>query len=92
MKVVLGVNDLGYWFLDDEDGNSFPLVERHEDHPAAAKLLGWRPRKEFKDEEARIHAAIDWLTARMGEDFKAPKHVVEYFEQLYAELEDDADE
>ena len=47
MKVTLmGPDDLGYWFLDDENGNSFPSVERHEDHPqAAANCSAGRPRK-----------------------------------------------
>src|ERR1700691_2198684 len=42
MKVTLaGPDDLGYWFLHDEDGNGFPLVEDHAGHPAAAALFGW---------------------------------------------------
>lgn len=88
MKVTLaGPNDLGYWFLDDEDGNSFPLVERHEDHPVAAASLGWKPPKGVTDKEEIMTAAIDWLSDHAGEDFKAPKHVVQYFEQLYKEIE-----
>lgn len=38
---LVGPDDLGYWFLHDANGNSFPLVERHEDHPAAAVPAGW---------------------------------------------------
>jgi hypothetical protein len=89
MKVTLaGPNDLGYWFLDDENGNSFPLVERHEDHPAAAALFGWKAPEGVTDEEEIINDAIDWLTDHAGEDFKAPKHVAEFFEKLEAEDEE----
>lgn len=44
MKLTLaGPDDLGHWFLEDAQGNSWPLVERHEDQPAAAALFGWSP-------------------------------------------------
>ncbi len=79
---LAGPNDLGLWFLDDEDGNSFPLVERHEDHPKAAALFGWKAPEGITDEETIINDAIDWLTDNAGEDFKAPKHVVKYFREL----------
>jgi hypothetical protein len=88
MNVSLSHNDLGYFFLDDENGRSFPFVERHEDHPAAARMLGWKPPKGVTNEEEIINAAIDWLTDHAGEDFRAPKHVVQYFEQLDAEDEE----
>ncbi len=40
MKVTLmGPDDLGRWYLADHHGNSFPFVERHEDHPQAAELF-----------------------------------------------------
>jgi hypothetical protein len=83
MKVSLaGPDDLGFWFLDDENGNSFPLVERHEDHPAAAALFGWKAPEGVTDEEEIINDAIDWLTDHAGEDFEAPKHVVGFFKKL----------
>lgn len=86
MQVTLaGPDDLGYWFLDDENGRSFPLVQRHEDHPAAAALFGWKAPEGVTDQKAIIHDAIDWLTDHAGEDFEAPKHVVDYFRGLYAE-------
>jgi hypothetical protein len=89
MKVTLaGPNDLGYWFLDDENGNSFPLVERHEDHPKAAALFGWKAPEGVTDAEEIINDAIDWLTDHAGEDFKAPKHVVKFFRDLAAENEE----
>ena len=85
---LAGPDDLGYFFLDDENGRSFPLVERHEDHPAAAALFGWKSPEEVKDKKAIIHDAIDWLTDHAGEDFEAPQHVAEFFEKL----NDEADE
>ena len=77
MKVSLsGPDDLGYWFLDDENGRSFPLIERYEDHPDAAVSLGWKRPEDITDQEELIDAAIDWLRDHAGEDFNAPKHVV----------------
>ena len=88
MQVTLmGPDDLGYWFLTDDNNNSFPLVERHEDHPAAAALIGWKAPKGVTGEEALIDSAIDWLMENTGEDLKAPKHVVEFFKKLEAENE-----
>lgn len=84
---LAGPDDLGFWFLDDENGNSFPLVERHEDHPAAAALFGWKAPEGITDKKAIIHDAIDWLTDHAGEDFEAPQHVVEYFRELNEEDE-----
>ena len=41
MKVFLmGPDDLGGWFLDDENGQSWQIVESNEDHIAAAELFG----------------------------------------------------
>ncbi len=89
MKVTLmGPDDLGFWFLNDDNGNSFPLVERHEDHPAAAALIGWKAPKGVTGEAALIDSAIDFLMAKTGKDFKAPKHVVKFFEKLQAENEE----
>ena len=89
MKVTLmGPNDLGYFFLTDDNGNSYPLIDRHEDHPAAAALIGWKVPKGVMNEEALIDSAIDWLMENTGEDYKAPKHVVEFFRKLEAENEE----
>lgn len=89
MKVSLvGPDDLGYWFLHDANGNSFPLVESHDDHPAAAAQLGWKAPKGVTGKEALIDSAIDFLMENTGEDFKAPKHVVEFFKKLEAENEE----
>jgi hypothetical protein len=84
MKVWLaGPDDLGYWFLEDENGNSFPLVERHEDHPGAAKLFGWKAPEGVTDQKEIIQDAIDWLQDHTGDDIQAPRHFAEYFEKLY---------
>lgn len=85
---LVGPDDLGYWFLHDENGNSFPLVERHKDHPAAAALFGWKAPERVTDEEELIDSAIDFLMENTGEDFEAPKHVAEFFEKLEAENEE----
>ena len=89
MKVTLaGPTELGYWFLENEDGNAYPLVERHEDHPKAAALFGWTAPKGVTDEEALIDSAIDFLMENIGEEIEAPNEAVEYF----LELEEDDDE
>jgi len=85
---LAGPDDLGGFFLDDENGNSFPLVERHEDHPKAAALFGWTAPEGITDGEEITNDAIDWLTEHAGEDFEAPKHVAEFFEKLEAENEE----
>lgn len=83
MRVTLmGPGELGHWFLTDNDGNSFPLVEHHEDHPAGAALLGWKPPKGVTDQEEIFDSALDWLMDHTGEDFTAPPHVADFFRQL----------
>jgi hypothetical protein len=74
---------LGHWFLVDRDGNAYPLVQRHEDHPKAAALFGWKPPKRITDEEKIIDAAIDFLMDHIGDEIEAPKEAVEYFRQLH---------
>ena len=83
MRVTLmGPGELGHWFLTDDDGNSFPLVERHEDHPKGASLLGWNAPERVTDQKKVIDIALDWLMEHTGEDFTAPPHVAEFFRQL----------
>ena len=83
MRVTLmGPGELGDWFLTNYEGNSFPLVERHEDHPQAAALLGWNAPERVTDQEKVIDIALDWLMEHTGEDFTAPPHVAEFFRQL----------
>jgi len=85
MQVTLMGGELGHWFLTDYEGNSFPLVERHEGH-LNATLLGWDRPLGIEDDEAIIDA-LEWLMDHNGEDFVAPKSVSEYFEELYADQE-----
>lgn len=82
---LMGPDELGYWVLTDDNGNSFPFVASHEDHLNAA-MLGWDRPVGIDDEEA-IMDALDWLLEHTGEDFDAPRIVADYFEELYAEDE-----
>jgi hypothetical protein len=86
MKVTLmGPDDLGYWFLTDEDGNAFPLVERHEDHPVAAALFGWTAPEGVTDEEEIIQDALAWLNEHISDEIEAPPEAVEFFRALEAD-------
>jgi hypothetical protein len=90
MKVTLaGPDDLGYWFLHDENGNAFSLVERHEDHPAGAALFGWSAPEGVTDDEEIVQSALECLMDHIGDDIEAPPHVADYFRELE---EDEADE
>jgi len=81
MNITLaGPDDLGFWFLTDDEGNSYPFVTSHEDHLNAA-LLGWHKPEGITDEEA-IMNALDWLIEHNGEDFQAPKQVAEFFKEI----------
>ncbi|HBJ33574.1 MAG TPA: hypothetical protein DDZ51_02200 [Planctomycetaceae bacterium] len=83
MRVTLeGPDDLGNWFVSDEDGNSFTLVECYEDHPTAASMLGWKSPDGIDDEDEIIQDALDWLMEHTGDDFTAPKHVADYFKEM----------
>ena len=86
MKVELtGPDDLGFWFLTDANGNAFPLVERHEDHPAAAALFGWQATEGVEDREAIIQDALLFLMDHIGDEIEAPKEAVAYLNELNAE-------
>ncbi len=83
MKVTLaGPDDLGYWFLHDEDGNAFPLVEDHASHPAAAALFGWTAPEGVTDEEEIIQDALDCLMDHISDEIEAPPHVEAFFREL----------
>ena len=86
MNVELtGPDDLGFWFLTDANGNAFPLVERHEDHPAAAALFGWQATEGVEDREAIIQDALLFLMDHIGDEIEAPKEAVAYLNELNAE-------
>lgn len=74
---LMGPDDLGYWFLTDDEGNSYPFVASHEDH-LNATMLGWESPTGIDDEDA-IMNALDWLMDHTGEDFDAPRIVDESF-------------
>jgi hypothetical protein len=81
MKVTLmGPDDDGKWFLADRRGNDFAVVEAWEDHPAAAKLLGWMPTDDEHNDET-IEDARAFLLKHVGEDFTAPLHIANHFQQ-----------
>jgi hypothetical protein len=83
MRVTLmGPGELGHWFITDQEGSSFPLVEHHEDHPAGASMLGWITPKGITNEEEIIQDALGWLMDHTGEDFTAPAHVAAFFREF----------
>jgi hypothetical protein len=86
MKVTLmGPSDLGQWYLVDDEANSYPLVEHHEDHPAAAKLFGWSAPEGVTDEEEIIQDALNWLNDHISDEIEAPPEAVEFFQELEAD-------
>ena len=89
MRVTLmGPDDLGRWYLADHHGNSFPFVERHEDHPRAAAMLGWQAPDGISEKDAPITDALDWLMVHTGDDFTAPAHVAAFFRQMNEDCEE----
>ena len=88
MKVTLcGPDDLGRWVLHNEDGLAYPLVQRHEDHVAAAMLFGWSAPQGVTDDEEIVQDALAWLTERIGDEITAPSAVVAYYRELEGEGE-----
>ena len=77
---LMGPDDLGAWVLTDDDGNSYPFVSSHEDH-LNAQFFGWKKPDSIEEKEA-IMDALDWLMEHSGEEFVAPQHVTEYFNQI----------
>jgi hypothetical protein len=80
---------LGHWYLVDHDGNAYPLVERHEDHPKAATLFGWTAPEGVTDEEEIIASTIDFLMEHIGDEIEAPQEAVNYFRELEQDAEDE---
>ena len=83
LVTLMGPTDMGEFVLSDENGNSFPLVQRHEDHLETASLFGWTA-PEGADEEEIIQDALEWLMDHINEDIEAPRDVVEYFGEFAA--------
>ncbi len=87
MKVCLaGPDDLGYWFLEDEDGNSFDLVTTEAEHLTAAALFGWKAPEGVSKEQAIDEARL-WLEDCIGDMIDAPPDAEKYFQELYEEQE-----
>lgn len=85
MKLMLvGPDDSGFWFLENENGLSWQIVERWGDHPGAAALYGWvAPDGATDDEQAE--AAREFLLEKTGDKIEAPLHIAQHFEELERE-------
>ena len=80
MKLTLmGPDDSGHWFLCDQFGNSWRIVEDYSDYAPAAQLLGWEP---AGTEDELAQNALAFLRDHIGEDFIVPKHVADHFRNL----------
>jgi hypothetical protein len=82
LATLMGPDDLGYWFLTDDDGISFPLVQRRADLPGAASLFGWKAPEGMEDRDDLAENARLWLMDHISDEIEAPKDVVEYFQQF----------
>ena len=64
MEVYLaGPDDLGYWFLEDENGNSFDLVTTEAEHLTAAALFGWKAPKASARSKLSKRPGCGWRIA-----------------------------
>jgi hypothetical protein len=85
MKLILaGPDDSGFWFLENENGMSWQLVERWRDHPGAAALFGWTAPDGATDDE-QAEAAREFLMDHIGDQIEAPRHIAQHFEELERE-------
>jgi hypothetical protein len=85
MKLILvGPSDEGSWFLENQNGLSWELVERWSDHPGAAALFGWAAADGATDDE-QAEAAREFLMENIGEQIEAPLHIAQHFEELERE-------
>jgi hypothetical protein len=87
MKVYLaGCDDLGYWFLEDENGNSFDFVTTEAEQLTAAALFGWKAPEGVSQERAVEEARL-WLEDCIRDKIDAPKDAEAYFQELYGDEE-----
>ena len=85
MKLMLvGPTDEGFWFLENENGLSWQLVERWADHSVAAALFGWLALDGATDDE-QAESAREFLMDNIGAEIEAPLHIAQHFEQLERE-------
>lgn len=90
MKVTLmGPDDLGYWFLTDDNGIAFPLVERRADLPGAASLFGWKAPEGMDDRDELAEDARLWLMDHISDEIEALRDVAEYFRKFGEDEEND---
>lgn len=74
----------GFWFLENDNGLSWQVVERWTDHPGAAALFGWiAPNGATQDEQAE--AAREFLMENIGAEIEAPLHIAQHFGELERE-------
>lgn len=82
MKLALvGPDDSGFWFLENEHGMTWKIVERWEDHSAAASLFGWLA-PDGESEGEQMESAREFLMERIGDQIEAPRHIAQHFEEL----------
>lgn len=85
MKLTLvGPDDSGFWFLENQNGLSWQIVERWADHPAAAALFGWSAPDGATDDK-QVESAREFLMENIGTEIEAPLHIAQHFEQLERE-------
>ena len=82
---LMGLDDSGHWYLCDEHGKDWRIVEGFNDYVPAAQLLGWMP---VGSEHELAQNALAFLMDHIGEEFTVPKHVADYFR----EMQQDADQ
>jgi hypothetical protein len=85
MKLILvGPTDEGFWFLENEHGFSWQIVEQWTDHPGAAALFGWSAPDGVTDDE-QAEAAREFLMDNIGAMIEAPRHIADHFEEMERE-------
>jgi hypothetical protein len=85
MKLMLvGPDGSGFWFLENDHGLSWQLVERWADHPGAAALFGWVAADGSSDDE-QAEAAREFLMEKIGDEIEAPLHIAQHFKELERE-------
>lgn len=85
MKLMLvGPDDSGFWFLENQHGMTWQVVERWSDHPGAAALFGWVAAEGATGDE-QAEAAREFLMDHIGDEIEAPLHIAQHFDKLERE-------
>ena len=91
MKLTLvGPDDSGFWFLENQHGMTWQIVERWGDHPGAAVLFGWVAAEGATDDE-QVGSAREFLMENIGAEIEAPLHIAQYFDELEREAVEEKD-